>query len=213
MSALKSWDYRYEADSEAASFFDEWFRRVYRNTFDEITELSDTMAVLWPESWRLIDWLENDPENLFFDKLETEAIERSEDMISLSFEEMVETMVKRRESNESLQWSQFRTKSVNHLARLPAFSVSGLETGGHGDVINAINGSFGPSWRMIVELDPNGINAFGVYPGGQSGEPGSPYYKTGLDSWEKGNYFSLHFAKSLDDFTDESILFKENFIK
>ncbi len=45
---------------------------------------------------------------------------------------------------------------------------------------------------MVVELTQP-VKAFGVYPGGQSGNPGSPHYDTGLDHWAKGEYFALSF--------------------
>ena len=41
---------------------------------------------------------------------------------------------------------------------------------------NAINRKFGPSWRYIVELKQDSVHAIGIYPGGQSGNPGSEHY-------------------------------------
>jgi penicillin amidase len=40
-----------------------------------------------------------------------------------------------------------------------------------------------PSWRMVVSLEKTGVRAWGVYPGGQSGNPGSPYYNNMLNTW------------------------------
>ena len=51
------------------------------------------------------------------------------------------------------------------------------------------------------------------FPGGQSGNPGSPYYKTGVDNWTKGKYFKLNFAKNkeeLDEVKSYSLNFMNN---
>jgi penicillin amidase len=61
-------------------------------------------------------------------------------------------------------------------------------------VIDAISKFNGPSWRMIVHLaDPT--EAYGVYPGGQSGNPGSKYYDNFIDTWVNGKYFTLWLMK------------------
>ncbi|MCB0618917.1 MAG: penicillin acylase family protein, partial [Saprospiraceae bacterium] len=69
----------------------------------------------------------------------------------------------------------------------------------------------GPSWRMIVEMGPE-IKAYGVFPGGQSGNPGSPFYDNMLDEWEEGKYFELQFMASPSD-TRQRVLRRERFIK
>jgi penicillin amidase len=43
---------------------------------------------------------------------------------------------------------------------------------------------------MIVHLTDK-IEAYGVYPGGQSGNPGSKYYDNGVDTWAAGKYNTL----------------------
>ena len=43
---------------------------------------------------------------------------------------------------------------------------------------------------MIVHLT-NKTEAYGVYPGGQSGNPGSPFYDNFVDSWAAGKYYPL----------------------
>ncbi|MFM8449813.1 MAG: penicillin acylase family protein, partial [Haliscomenobacter sp.] len=36
----------------------------------------------------------------------------------------------------------------------------------------------------------------GVYPGGQSGNPGSPFYESMVDQWATGQYNRLQFLQS-----------------
>jgi penicillin amidase len=43
---------------------------------------------------------------------------------------------------------------------------------------------------MVISLTAT-TEAYGVYPGGQSGNPGSKYYDSFIDQWAAGKYFSL----------------------
>jgi penicillin amidase len=45
---------------------------------------------------------------------------------------------------------------------------------------------------MVVQLT-NKIEAYGVYPGGQSGNPGSRYYDMFINTWVNGKYYPLLF--------------------
>jgi penicillin amidase len=49
----------------------------------------------------------------------------------------------------------------------------------------------GPSWRMIVTLSRNGVGAEGIYPGGQSENPASPWYDNLIPRWWDGQYLPV----------------------
>ena len=49
----------------------------------------------------------------------------------------------------------------------------------------------GPSWRMIVTFDAGALSAVGVYPGGQSENPASPWYTNLVPLWWDGQYLPL----------------------
>jgi penicillin amidase len=70
------------------------------------------------------------------------------------------------------------------------FAREGLNVGGGEKIINATKHAHGPSWRMIVSMTTP-IEAYGVYPGGQSGNPGSPFYDDLVNNWAKGEYYRL----------------------
>ena len=76
------------------------------------------------------------------------------------------------EKGKGLEWHKVKNTSITHLAKLQPFSITGIENGGWGNTVNAMKENHGPSWRMVVEMKdvPEG---YGVYPGGQSGNPGS----------------------------------------
>jgi len=54
-----------------------------------------------------------------------------------------------------------------------------------------LNASVGPSWRMIAALSPGGVSAQGVYPGGQSENPASPWYTNLVPLWWDGKYLPV----------------------
>ena len=69
--------------------------------------------------------------------------------------------------------------------------------------------SHGPSWRMIVQLSAE-TEAYGVYPAGQSGNPGSKYYDDFIDTWAKGEYYRLWVMKS-SEINDEKVKWRMKF--
>ena len=96
------------------------------------------------------------------------------------------------EKEGRLEWAEFKGTKVNHLLKLPALSRLQLPIGGGEHIINATKETHGPSWRMIVHLTDE-IEAYGVYPGGQSGNPGSKYYDGFVDTWAAGKYYRIVF--------------------
>ncbi|MBK8472607.1 MAG: penicillin acylase family protein [Sphingobacteriales bacterium] len=51
---------------------------------------------------------------------------------------------------------------------------------------------------MIVSVDKP-IEAYGIYPGGQSGNPGSHFYDNQIAKWALGQYDTLQFWLSASD--------------
>jgi penicillin G amidase len=49
----------------------------------------------------------------------------------------------------------------------------------------------GPSWRMVATLGAAGVSAEGVYPGGQSENPASPWYANLVPLWWDGQYLPV----------------------
>jgi len=99
--------------------------------------------------------------------------------------------------NESWQWGRYKGTDIIHLARIPGFGRMDLDVGGDFGIVNAIGRTHGPSWRMVVALGAE-VKAWGIYPGGQSGNPGSPHYDDFVDDWIQGDLAELLFLKSKD---------------
>jgi penicillin amidase len=55
---------------------------------------------------------------------------------------------------------------------------------------------------MIINLKPE-TEAYGVYAGGQSGNPGSKYYDNFINKWTEGKYYKLWVMKKGDENNDK----------
>src|SRR5690606_32756057 len=128
----------------------------------------------------------------FYDDKRTEVIEDLTQILKQSFNEAVKDLEIKIADNPKFDWHAHKPVSIKHLGRIDAFSEHNVLTGGHREALNANNSPWGPSWRMVVQMSKP-IKAYGIYPGGQSGDPGSVFYNDRIDKWSKGEYNLLYF--------------------
>lgn len=197
LQLLADWDYRYEAEAQAPIFFDKWFAEAYQLTFDEWKEPSEKMDLLYPEAWRFISLIEASSGHEIFDLQESDTRENAEVIIQMAFQEAVKTY-EEKQTDPQFDWGHQKGTVIGHLGRIQAFDSELVYTGGTGDAPNAIKARHGPSWRMIVTLGEQ-VEALGVFPGGQSGNPGSPFYDNTIKTWASGDYYPLYLMKGPSD--------------
>ncbi len=195
LGTIRSWDYRYRAGDYAPVLVEEWFDAAYRMTFDELLAARDSVTVMMPESWRFIDLLKEVPDHPVFDQPSTPERETAATIVARAFTE-VQQKIKDGELTKQ-NWASYKATRITHRG-IGAFSSPELLIGGYRNAPNAITSTNGPSWRMIVELGPE-LHALGVYPGGQSGNPGSPFYDNAIDTWARGDYYELFFMNDPAD--------------
>lgn len=205
LQLVKDWDHYFIKGEKAPVLFDIWQDSIYVMTFDEIIDLAKDQAMLYPEDWRLVELMETMPEQAIFDRQYTQEIETAADIVLQAFQAAVANWPKEQ------TWAERNRASVNHMAAIEPFGRQNLDMSGNGVTINAIRRDHGPSWRMIVEMDPDGVKAHGLYPGGQSGNPGSPYYDNMVDDWANGRYQEIFFPKNKQAIQEDKILFKMTF--
>lgn len=180
---LESWNLKYNSNSRAASFFNEWWKEIEYLTWDEL-QIQDYF-LRYPDATILVNLIKHEKKSKYFNKLNTNNIESFEDIINEAF---VNTLKK----HQLITWGEVNKVSITHLSKIEALSISNLEMGGHPDALNAISGNWGPSWRMIVEMGKR-PKAYGIYVGGQSGNPASKHYDDFINDWKKGKYYELRF--------------------
>ena len=171
----------------------------YRNCWDEWYQHKDSVALLYPRYWRTIALLKDSPDHAYFDQVATPEVENASSIIQATFNEMSDQVAAIQEKGSSLEWHRQRKSKISHMGRIPAFHSPPLPVGGDAQTLNAINSwGAGPSWRMIVAFGPE-QKAYGVYPGGQSGNPGSAFYDNTIETWAKGEYYPLYLMKDEKD--------------
>ncbi|MGC1244207.1 MAG: penicillin acylase family protein [Chryseosolibacter sp.] len=195
---LRSWDYFNNASSAGATYYEAWWDNLMPLLWDE---MQDSKYLLdRPTTYTTIKLLREKPDLSFFDIQHTEEKETAVDVIRKAFRLGVEDIEEWKLNHPTLPvWAEYKDAYIGHL--LPPLSALAIpvKTGGNHDIVNAHSRTHGPSWRMVVSLEPSGIKTWATYPGGQSGNPGSAHHHDLLARWVKGSYFPLLFMKSPDE--------------
>jgi penicillin G amidase len=95
----------------------------------------------------------------------------------------------------SWTWGRLHSRAFPALSGASGLGYGPRAAGGDAFTPDAADGypvsSDGPSWRMIVTLSAAGVSAEGVYPGGQSENPASPWYDDQVPLWWDGQYLPV----------------------
>ncbi|MEZ2338445.1 penicillin acylase family protein [Mucilaginibacter sp. RCC_168] len=192
---MKSWDCSYNFNSEIPKMFEWWWSNIKNLTWDELTKYP--FPLVNPDDYILLNLIETDPTNIFFDKLNTSKKEIASNIIFEAFIKASNDYFKLKNKG-NVKWGNLNRVNFLHLTKIPAFSKLNIPCAGYPEAINAISNSWGPSWRMVVQLG-NVPTAYGIYPGGQSGNVGSKYYDNFINDWGHGKYYHLNFYPSIGE--------------
>ncbi|MCD0488446.1 penicillin acylase family protein [Pedobacter sp. MC2016-14] len=201
LNLIQKWNKYYDANAIAASIFDLWSKRLYYAIWDDEFTVND-VPMRYPSADRTLTLMIKEPTSKWFDNIKTPKTESLEDLINSSFKYACDSLERKYGPiGKDWEWANVKHTNVPHLAKIPGFGSKTLMIGGAKGTINALAESNGPSWRMVVELGspsqyPKG---HGVYPGGQSGNPGSPFYDNMINTWAEGKLYDLNFMQSAGD--------------
>ena len=202
LEELKAWNYMNDIEEVGPSIWQYWWWNLYDLLWDEFDVKDEVLRK--PAYFHTASLLKNHGKDVFMDIKETPETETAKDLFLISFKETVKSMTKWKAENGDYNWKAYKSTHVDHLLQgLPAFSRFSLPIGGGSGIVNATKKNHGPSWRMIVEMS-SPPKALGIYPGGQSGNPGSKYYDNFIDDWAGGKYHELNFLQT-DEKTDAVI--------
>ena len=195
---LKSWNYDYDSRSISPQIFEYWWRQIHAGIWrDDLRQ--EGVPLLQPGADVTLRLLLSDPRSPFIDNRDTPAVETLREVVQQSFSEAVRQLTKDYgPSGVNWSWGTSRGTAIRHLAQIPGLGRSTLETAGNYNTVNAITQGGGPSWRMVVELGSTPMG-WGVYPGGQSGNPGSAFYDPFVDPWLRGDYYELVFLNGPEE--------------
>ncbi|HUR11319.1 MAG TPA: penicillin acylase family protein, partial [Flavitalea sp.] len=194
---VRNWNLRNDPKEEGATIFRVWYDSLENAVWkDELEAIHGPYE--WPSEYTLAEVLRRDSAFSFFDNVHTETKETLADDVLTAFRNAVPALHSL-DIQGKLSWSAYKATGIRHLLRMAPLSRFNLTTGGGTHVINATKDFHGPSWRMIVHLTKK-AEAYGIYPGGQSGNPGSAYYDSFVDDWAAGKYNVLWVMTEKDGF-------------
>ena len=195
LDILVDWDYRYHPGSQAPFFFDQWWQSIHQEIWSpHLAGISRHVRRPDRETTAL-QLIDNPDDEIWFHG----EFDDINELVTAVFEQAFESAVSEAgQPGEQWEWGNRQNVRIDHIAQLPGFGKSGLAPGGTNLALNASRDGWGPSWRMIVDLsDP--VSAWGTFPGGTSGNPGSYYYDNFVDQWESGELRELRFWRSTDE--------------
>jgi penicillin amidase len=197
---LETWNNAFETNLIAPVIFTYWR--------DEISEMiwSDEMkacggGIPRPRIDVTVSLMMNERNSEYFDVSDTPYRDELKEIIVRAFHGASNKLSADLGSfGDNWIWGRARTFSIEHLGQIPGLGRMNLSKAGNEYTIDVKHSTstLGRSWRMVVNLghEPKG---WGIYPGGQSGNPGSRFYDSHIDDWASARVYELVFLASVDD--------------
>jgi penicillin amidase len=189
LGIFRNWNLRADAEETGQTVFQTWWDSlkviIWHDEFEKIKP-----RALLPDDMTLLEALLRDSSFKYVDNIYTPQKETLTDDVTMALKKATPALMND-ETGGTLLWTSHKSSSIFHLLKtIKPFARMGLPVGGWENIINAITVSHGPSWRMVVHLT-SATEAYGIYPGGQNGNPGSIFYDNFVDEWAKGKYYTL----------------------
>ncbi|PIQ20104.1 MAG: penicillin acylase family protein [Cytophagales bacterium CG18_big_fil_WC_8_21_14_2_50_42_9] len=195
---MQQWQYQNNPTETAPTVFELWWQlfneAIWHDDFNNVG-----LELRYPSRDRTIHLVQHEPQSAWFDNRLTPQKETLPELVNASFRATVDSLQHQLGNiGNKWQWAPYKSTSIRHIANLPGFGRENLQIGGGRGIVNATSERHGPSWRMVVALGPQ-VQGFGVYPGGQSGNPGSFYYDNMIETWRQGKLNNLVYLQSKAD--------------
>ena len=187
-SRLASWTAETTTGDRLALLFDEWLRSLRDMTWDE-----EPFAVMKPYTAQLYQLLRGNISGKWVDRLSTAEIEVVSDLLCASLAEAGRAY----DTYATAEWGDHHRVVFSHLLRseaLSALSRGPFPYPGYSETLSPGNGRtvvHSASWRMVVDLSTSPPTAFGVYPGGASGDPLDQNYDAYVDTYLQFDHYRL----------------------
>jgi penicillin G amidase len=195
MKVLSEWNFMNDADSEGPIYFDTWWRELHGKLWMELD--NDNVPLPKPTAFTTIKLINDVVAGKEINATQSLNKDNLSRIVRDAFATSVGSVEGWKNSGKPMKWSNLKGTLVEHLLRLEPLS-NYVYNGGNRESVNATTKRTGPSWRMIVSLEKGGVKAWGVYPGGQSGNPGSKLYDNLIPAWETANPYPLAFFATSD---------------
>ena len=158
----------------------------------------DPGPVRKPNDARLLRLLSEIPELKWWDVLQTDYSEIAEDLIRMSLEATVVMLDQEYGWDvDHWRWGTFHKIVFRHLTQSWALRPlwrGPYEYPGFRATLSPAGSrmtTFSASWRMVIDMSSSPPTGYGVYPGGQSGNPFSPQYDAHFKTYLDFDYYKL----------------------
>ncbi|MGB1286740.1 MAG: penicillin acylase family protein [Aggregatilineales bacterium] len=202
---MLDWDYQMHMDSSQAALAGQFWKALMRNLYDDELgegEASGGTSYMW--ATRL---LADDPENIWWDDVETDdATETRDEILIQSFEEAVVANTEAQgENRDDWAWGALHTATFESNP----LGLSGIDliedmvnhgpipTSGGSAIVNATGWRLNdfsvravPSMRMILDMSDLSQSRV-IHTTGQSGHPFSDNYSNMVDPWRNIEYHTM----------------------
>ncbi len=230
-SLLVRWNGETATDLPQPLILDEFLSTLERNVWDEEVFGQPVHLLTYDQSRRTVGrsilktspprpnqtdlyrLLIEHPESGWFDRVSTPVREHAGDILRQSLEETADSLwIRYGEKIDDWQWGKHHRIEFRHLLQSDAtralsrgpFPYPGFE--GTLSPAGSRLTHHSASWRMVVDFSKRPPQGFGVYPGGQSGNPFSPLYDSHLSRYLSFTLFDLHKPVSPSDLDPENVL-------
>jgi len=207
VSLLSSWNYAMDAGSAAATvwwtFWDDYLTTVFEPWWKagKVPVGKDVNGLSWAPGQAPLDedleaWTLTDPSNAAFSGPSGHGPGSAPAAMVAAFKQAVTHLTAKFGGSPSTwTWGREHARSFPSVEDASGLGYGPRAAGGDPFTEDAADGgltaSTGPSWRMIVSFNAGALSAEGVYPGGQSENPASPWYTNLVPLWWNGQYLPL----------------------
>lgn len=205
---LVDWDRETRTDQVEPILFDAFLRHFTDHVWDEAVFRGRPR----PSDMTVYYLLESDPNSKWFDLEATSEREDAEGLLRGALEHAAQAYASALKENESeLTWGHFNKLILKHLTRSPALKPlwrGPFEYPGYRATLSPASSrmnTFSASWRVVVDFSTVPPRAYGIYPGGQSGNPFSDQYDAYLETYLAFEYNSLIMAQTPSVFPQRDV--------
>lgn len=192
-SLLSSWSGETGVERVEPLVLDEFLQILRRVVWDE-----PAFEIQRPSETSLVHLLHEDPASAWFDIQSTVEKEDAHGALVHALEATVDTLASKYGwEQEDWRWGDHHGIVFRHLTQTPALRAlwrGPREFPGFASTLSPAGGrqtTHSASWRMVVDFSHSPPKGYGVYPGGQSGNPFSDFYDLHIDNYVSFQHFEL----------------------
>lgn len=206
---LLDWDRNTSIDQIEPVLFDAFLEELQQTAWDE----SIFQNIRMPTTPRLARLMSEEPKSVWFDRIDTEAREDAQTLVRQAIETVAKEYTESIETDRhSMLWGEQHKIVIRHITRsemLRAIWRGPFPYPGYRQTLSPAGSrmtTHSASWRVVVDFSTETPTAYGVYPGGQSGNPFSVLYDRHIETYLNFETYSLFLPGTASDFDAVEVL-------